>query len=91
MIQNIIAVFENGVFRPTSPLDIVEGQRVSLKVETPSGSTELSDVEDLLDVDFMDSCRRQSLIVPSLDETQEVASKFCGSLANYISEERDER
>lgn len=31
---NIMAIFENGVLRPTEPLDLSEGERVQLTVST---------------------------------------------------------
>jgi len=91
MIQRIDAIYENGVFRPQTPVNIGEGQRVSLNVETQSArSDDLSDIVDLLDIEFMQSCRPLSP-VPSLEEVRQRLSAFEGSLADRISEERDER
>jgi len=92
MSQRIDAIFENGVFRPETPVNIANGERVSLNIESKSIPTEdLSDVEDLLDVEFMESCRQRSGHAPSLEEVRKVLSVFEGSLADRISEERDER
>jgi predicted DNA-binding antitoxin AbrB/MazE fold protein len=92
MNQRIDAVFENGVFRPERPLDIANGERVSLSIESKANSThDLSDVEDLLDLEFMESCRQRSGHSPSLEEVRNMLSVFDGSLADRISEERDER
>jgi predicted DNA-binding antitoxin AbrB/MazE fold protein len=91
MVQRVSAIFENGAFHPTSPLDLAEGQHVSLNVETKSVSDELSDVEDLLDLEFMHSCRKAVGGAPSLEEVRKILNPFRGSLADYISEERDER
>jgi len=92
MNQRIDAIFENGVFRPEAPLDIADGQRVLLNVEAKSVATDdLSDVQDLLDTEFMESCRQHVEHAPSLEEVRKLLSVFQGSLADRISEERDER
>jgi predicted DNA-binding antitoxin AbrB/MazE fold protein len=76
MNQRIDAVFENGVFRPDTPVNIADGQRVSLNVESQP---------------FMDSCRQKTGHAPSLEEVRRVLSAFKGSLADRIGQERDER
>jgi len=92
MIQHIDAVFENGVFRPEVPVDIRNGQRVSLDIELKSlPADDLADIADLLDTAYMDSCRQHSVNVPSLEEVRTVLAAFQGSLAEQISEERDGR
>jgi len=92
MSQRIDAIFENGVFRPEVPVNITNGQRVSLDVETKAApADDLSDLADLLDVEFMDSCRQNAHSAPSLEEVQTVLSAFAGSLSDRISEERNER
>ena len=92
MNQRIDAVFEKGVFRPEIPVNIPEGERVSLRIETePIATDDLSDVADLLDFEFTESCRRHAGRAPSLEEVQKLLSVFQGSLADRVSEERDER
>jgi len=92
MIQRIDAIFEDGVFRPVTPVNIANGEHVSLNVESQSVPTDdLSDVRDFLDSEFMESCRRQSGVAPSLDEVKKLLSAYKGSLADRISEERDDR
>jgi predicted DNA-binding antitoxin AbrB/MazE fold protein len=92
MIQHIDAVFENGVFRPEAPVDIRNGQRVSLNIELKSvPADDLADIADLLDTAYMEACRQNSLHVPSLEEVRTVLAAFQGSLAEQISEERDGR
>ena len=91
MIQRVDAIFENGVFRPEQPVQVSDGQRVSLSIETPVDSPDdLSDIADLLDHEFMESCKT-SVALPGLSEARAILSKFKGSLAEYISEERSER
>ena len=92
MIQRIDAIFENGVFRPEVPVNIADGQRVSIDVESqPGRADDLSDVADLLDTEFVASCRCNGGPVPSLEEVRRMLSAFEGSLADRIAEERDER
>lgn len=92
MSERIEAVFENGMFRPLVPVTIAEGQRVSLNAEAhPASADDLSDVQDLLDLEFMESCRNQRGGAPSLADVRRILSGFDGSLADRISEERDER
>jgi predicted DNA-binding antitoxin AbrB/MazE fold protein len=31
-VQNIVAIYENGVFRPLEPVDLSEGCRVTLRI-----------------------------------------------------------
>ena len=92
MSERIDAIFENGVFRPMTPVSIANGKRVSISVEPEQGEADdLGDVEDLLDADFMDSCRGRAGSAASLEESQKILSAFRGSLAERISQERDER
>lgn len=92
MSERIDAIFENGVFRPEVPVNITNGQRVSLDVETKNTvADDLGDVVDLLDVGFMESCRHNGTVAPSLDEVRNILGQYNGSLADRIAEERDER
>lgn len=92
MSQRIDAIFENGVFRPEEPVNIANGQLVSLNVEPRAAADDdLSDLADLLDTEFIESCRRQAGPVPSLEEVRSALSTFKGSVSDLIAEERDER
>ncbi len=87
MIQRVDAIFENGVFRPEQPVHVPDGQRVSLSIETPADSPDdLSDIADLLDHEFMESCSH--IVAPDLSEARAILAAFKGSLADRISEER---
>jgi predicted DNA-binding antitoxin AbrB/MazE fold protein len=92
MSQGIDAIFEDGVFRPQVPVNLPNGIRVLLTIQSGNASIDdLSDVEDLLDTEFIESCGRRAGDAPSLEEVRNVLSAFKGSLADRISEERDER
>ena len=92
MSQRIDAIFENGVFRPQVPVNLANGERVFLDVQpqlTPVD--DLNNVRDLLDVEFMESCRQNAKHAPSMEEVRSLLSAFDGSLADRICQERDER
>ena len=91
MSHRIDAIFENGVFRPEVPVNIPNGERVSLDVEVQTKRTDdLCDVQDLLDVEYMESCCQNGKHAPSLEEVRKLLSAFDGSLADRIAQERDE-
>jgi hypothetical protein len=89
------------MFPPQSPVDMAEGQRVSLSIEPTQVTVDnlndvvdlldLNDVVDLLDTEFIESCRDRAAPAPSLEEVRRALSGFDGSLADRICEERDER
>lgn len=92
MSERIDAIFENGVFRPETPVNISDGEHVLLSVESKSASTDdLSDVGDLLDTEFVETCRQHAGHAPPLEEVRKLLNGFNGSLADRIGEERDER
>jgi predicted DNA-binding antitoxin AbrB/MazE fold protein len=91
MSQTIDAIYENGVFRPQEPVNVANGERVSLIIASTSTSADLADVADLLDLEYMETCCRESRDAPLLEETRKMLSVFGGSLSDIICEERDER
>ena len=92
MSQHIDAIYENGVFRPEQPVNIANGERVSLTVNPKPATTEaLSDVLDLLDTEYFEVCRHKAGKAPSLEEIRKTLGAFKGSLSDLICEERDER
>ena len=46
MKQTLDAIYENGVFKPSLPLNLPDGQHVRLEIETPSEE----ELEDLLEL-----------------------------------------
>ena len=92
MSERIDAIFENGVFRPEVPVNIPDGERVSLLFESKGPvPDDLGDIADSIDLEYTEACRRRRGTAPSLEEVRRILSKFTGSLADRISEERDER
>lgn len=91
MIQRINATFENGVFRPSIPVNFAEGQNVCLAIEKLGLQEELRDVEDLLDREYVDLCRQNVGGAVPLPQLNKFLEGFSGNLAESISAERDER
>ena len=92
MSERIDAIFENGVFRPEAPVNIPNGERVSLDVERqPAIDDDLADVWDLLDHEYIRKCRQNSRTAPSLEDVRKMLSVIQGSVSDVISQERDER
>ena len=82
MIQQIDAVSENGVLRPTQPLRLSEHERVRVMV-VPDGD------EELLDQDFNSSDDELDASV-TLEQVHAVMSKIRGSMDSAIDELRGE-
>ena len=82
MIQQIDAVYENGVLRPTQPLPFAEHERVRVTV-VPDGD------EDLLDQDFNSSGDELDSSV-TLEQAHAAMSKIRGSMDSAIDELRGE-
>jgi predicted DNA-binding antitoxin AbrB/MazE fold protein len=92
MSQDVDAIYENGMFRPQAPVNVQDGERVRLIVQRSAEHSEIdADDADLLDWEFIDECRRDTEPAPSLEEVQASLSKYQGSIADMISQERDER
>lgn len=92
MSEWIEAIFENGAFHPQVPVNVAEGDRVSLHVEpSKAAADELSDIRDLLDLEYLEFCRQTTEAPPSLEEVRTILGRFKGSLSDRIIEDRDER
>lgn len=92
MSDRIDAIFEHGVFRPEVPVNIPEGERVVLGVERLLAvGDDLDDVRDLLDLEFVHTCREAAVAAPSLPDVRNALSVFQGAFSDTIAEERDER
>jgi predicted DNA-binding antitoxin AbrB/MazE fold protein len=92
MSQQIDATFIGGVFRPDRPVDIADGAQVSLTiVAKPTEVDDLADVADLLDVEFVSSCRQHAGNASSLEEVRTILGAYGRPLSELIIEEREER
>jgi predicted DNA-binding antitoxin AbrB/MazE fold protein len=96
MSQHIDTIFTDGAFRPQHPVDFTEGERVKLIVDSnakPRGDLDddLSDIDDLLDHEFMEECRRKQGKALPIEEIRRRLSAIPGSLADSIIQDREDR
>ncbi len=77
------AVYENGVLRPLEPVSLRELQEVTLTISEGA--------EDLIDAEFLESCRAGADPSVSLQAVRDILSKIPGTLADDIRAERDKR
>jgi predicted DNA-binding antitoxin AbrB/MazE fold protein len=88
MNEWVEAIFENGAFHPQTPVNVTEGERVSLQVQPASADADdLSDIRDLLDLEYLEFCRQSAIEAPSLEEVRTILGRFQGSLSDRIIEE----
>ncbi|MGD1073430.1 MAG: antitoxin family protein [Bryobacteraceae bacterium] len=87
MVQEIEAVYENGVLRPLSPLRLAESETVHVRI--PTGGTGLSQ----LDVALVERARTELArrpAAPSIEEVQQAAAAIPGNWSDDIIAERGE-
>jgi hypothetical protein len=86
MAKRIRVIYENGVFRPLEPVDVVEHQQgtVTLVGLAKPGV-------DWLDTDYMASSAHEEGEGPTLDKVRQALAKIPGSLTEDFRAERDER
>jgi predicted DNA-binding antitoxin AbrB/MazE fold protein len=81
MLNNIEAVFENGVFRPLEPPAVTEHERVKLTV--------FREIDhDWLDAEFIDACAKEADLTVSLTDVRAALAKIGGSLDPAIDADR---
>jgi predicted DNA-binding antitoxin AbrB/MazE fold protein len=87
MIQEIEAVYENGVLRPLSPVRLAESETVHVRIST--GDKGMS----RLDVALIERARTElarRLAVPSIEDVQQAAAVVPGNWSDDIIAERGE-
>ena len=82
MKQHIEAIYEDGVFRPLTPLPLAERERVNLVVE--------SGQEEWLDGDAHRVAEREAEPELSLEEIRAELAKIPGSWADDVIADRGE-
>jgi predicted DNA-binding antitoxin AbrB/MazE fold protein len=88
MVQQVEAVYENGVLRPLEPLDLPDSQRVRITVATPDAGRSTRDMR------LLEQARAEvagMVDVPSLEEIQRMLSAIPGSLTQDFASEREDR
>ena len=91
MVQQVEAVYENGMLRPLQPLDLKEAEHVQVSV-SPSAPTTVDD-DDSIDYSLIAyaKARLESLPrIPSLEQVRASLSRIEGSMAETIVAERGE-
>jgi predicted DNA-binding antitoxin AbrB/MazE fold protein len=85
MSTRVDAIYEDGVLRPVTPLELMEHERVTITVEP---------LDDDLDNEYVARCRAELAgldRLPTLEETQELLRAVPGSFADEIIRARGDR
>jgi predicted DNA-binding antitoxin AbrB/MazE fold protein len=83
--HQIETIYENGVLRPLTPLELADQQRVRITIDNGDP------LADLVDTEYEEWCARESKDAPSIEQAREILSKVSGSLSDVIISERDQR
>ncbi|MBI4907118.1 MAG: antitoxin family protein [Acidobacteria bacterium] len=87
MTKTLSAVYENGVLRPSEPLDLKESQRVTVIISDAPG-----DIADAyLDHEYMAAIDAMDETAPTLEEVRAALATIPGNLSDDIRAERDAR
>jgi predicted DNA-binding antitoxin AbrB/MazE fold protein len=82
--RHLVAIYENGIFRPLEPVDLPERQTVAIIwMESPSPN------EPLIDTEFQRYCRKFSQGAPPIEEVRQALAKIPDSMTEFIRTERD--
>ena len=87
MIQQVEAIYENGVLRPLAPIALNESERVRITIVGPDAN------QDLLDTELLERARAEVAAMkdlPTIEEVRAVLSTIRGSLADAVIAERGE-
>jgi|HubBroStandDraft_1064217.scaffolds.fasta_scaffold63138_1 predicted DNA-binding antitoxin AbrB/MazE fold protein len=88
MVQQVDAVYENGLLRPLEPLDLLDSQRVRITVTTPELCRSKRDMK------LLERVRAEiagTTEIPSLEEVQRMLSAIPDSLTRDFVAEREDR
>jgi predicted DNA-binding antitoxin AbrB/MazE fold protein len=87
MMQELDAVYENGVLRPLGPVALAESQKVRIIIASPSGG------RSQLDTRMIERARAEvagARSTSSIEETRNLLAVIPGSLAEDVTSERGE-
>ena len=85
MVQQVEAVYENGVLRPLEPLPLTESQRVRLTI------ADLGSDRSRVDLNLVERARAEAATmetVPTIDEVRAALASIPGSLSQDVIAER---
>jgi predicted DNA-binding antitoxin AbrB/MazE fold protein len=92
MVQEIEAVYENGVLRPLSPIRLAESETVHVRISTAdTGMSPLGMSQ--LDIALIERARTELArrpAVPGIEEVQQAAAVIPGNWSDDIIAERGE-
>jgi predicted DNA-binding antitoxin AbrB/MazE fold protein len=83
MLNDVEAIYENGVFRPLTPVGLPEQEQVRLTVVLATES-------DWLDTEFVASCAAEADTLLTLDQIRASLAKIRGSMDDAIESDRGE-
>jgi predicted DNA-binding antitoxin AbrB/MazE fold protein len=86
MTETVQAIYENGVLRPLSPLNLREEEQVTLTLARSEDG-----IADWEDGDCYEACKKEADESVTLEQVQKALSKIPGSLTVDFIAERDER
>jgi predicted DNA-binding antitoxin AbrB/MazE fold protein len=87
MIQQVEAVYENGVLRPLAPIALSESQRVRITIVGPDAD------HNLLDRDLIERAAAEVAVMkelPTIEHVRTLLSAIPGSVADAVIAERGE-
>lgn len=87
MIQQVEAVYENGVLRPLAPVTLNESQRVRITIDGPDSGL------DLIDTELLERARAEVAAMkdrPTIEQVRALLSTIPGSVADAVIAERGE-
>ena len=87
MIQQVEAVYENGILRPLAPITLNQSQRVRITIDG------LDSNQDLLVTELLERARAEVSAMkhlPTIEEVRTLLSTIPGSVADAVSAERGE-
>jgi len=87
MVQQVDAVYENGLLRPLQPLDLLDSQRVRITVTTPEVGRSKRDLKLL---ERVRTEVAQMTEIPSLEDVQRMMSAIPDSLTRDFVAERED-
>ncbi len=83
MLNEIEAIYEDGVFRPLAPVSLSEQERVTLTFLRAKD-------EDWLDSEFMDACAAEADPTITLQRVRDAMAKIRGTMDDAIDLDRGE-
>ena len=88
MVQQVEAIYENGVLRPLQPLELKEAERVHVSVSPSPSAIADDDTIDHALIAYANARVASLARIPSLEQVRASLSRIQGSMAETIIAER---